>query len=230
MTDQPTSSSPSADKVERYEIDVDGDGVPDGTEVIETRYMDVDEDGTADMVVVTDTVTVDVDHDGRPDAMVVTETVGMDVTGDGRVDAIEVTRTTLRADPEDGNLEVVEVEELDVTEVPQSARPDGSAGHRSARPSLALAHWSWRFPRAVPCRPAAIKRIRPGPGRACATGCRPASRGPRTTVSSLGATPVASRPPPSICLGEAEAVGQAMWPGCSVVHLDDGLDRRPLAS
>ena len=121
MSEQPSGPVQDAsdkDTVERYDLDVDGDGVLDGTEVVETRYLDVDEDGVADMVVVTDTIALDVDHDGRADAVVVTETVGMDVTGDGRLDAVEVTRTTLRDADGDGTFEVVGVEELDVTEVP----------------------------------------------------------------------------------------------------------------
>ena len=141
MSEQPSGPVQDAsdkDTVERYDLDVDGDGVLDGTEVVETRYLDVDEDGVADMVVVTDTIALDVDHDGRADAVVVTETVGMDVTGDGRVDAVEVTRTTLRDADGDGTFEVVGVEELDVTEVPvpPEAEDDDEAPDATPRPEL----------------------------------------------------------------------------------------------
>ena len=139
MSEQPSGPVQDAsdkDTVERYDLDVDGDGVLDGTEVVETRYLDVDEDGVADMVVVTDTIALDVDHDGRADAVVVTETVGMDVTGDGRLDAVEVTRTTLRDADGDGTFEVVGVEELDVTEVP--VPPE--AGRRRGRRGRRLTH------------------------------------------------------------------------------------------
>src|SRR4029079_11799283 len=58
-TPEPTNDGPQV--IADMDVDVDGDGSPDGHVTVEVEEIDVDGDGAPDVVVVTETVTVDID-------------------------------------------------------------------------------------------------------------------------------------------------------------------------
>lgn len=80
-----------------FEIDITGDGKPDGFRSVttESREFDLDGDGMADVfeTVTIEQTSIDVDGDGVPDVITTVETseVQMDLTGDGDTDSVEVT-------------------------------------------------------------------------------------------------------------------------------------------
>ena len=121
---------------ETREIDISGDGSPDGFRSVttETHEHDLDGDGEPDVyeTVTVEQTSIDVDGDGVPDVVTTVETseIEMDLTGDGDIDSFELTEvrtvahdidgdgmpnvtrtevvTASGIDPEDGNFKDVE--------------------------------------------------------------------------------------------------------------------------
>ncbi len=94
---------------ETTDIDIDGDGRPDGFRAVSTevREHDLDGDGEPDVfeTVTVEQTSIDVDGDGIPDVITTVETseVEMDLTGDGEIDSFEMTEVRTVAHDIDGD-------------------------------------------------------------------------------------------------------------------------------
>lgn len=97
---------------EDFDVDLDGDGVPDGAGTLDTTVYDIDGDGRPDAIHVRETIMVDQDDDGTPETLRVTESLAVDLDGDGVpdiVDGVEITAADLDGD---GEVDVLEERRL----------------------------------------------------------------------------------------------------------------------
>lgn len=147
--------------VDGQDVDLDGDGVPDG--VAHVSYADLDGDGVDDYAQVT--ITADTDGDGSADTVIIMDqydtdgdgladhvdmTYGVDTDGDGKIDTSEFssgTITNIAADSDgDGRMDTVaqtvtwdSAEEPPTTEPSPQASPEVTEQSTTADPHIITA-------------------------------------------------------------------------------------------